>query len=54
MDDADFNAEHIRHGNYSQNNPFIWEDESGTLWDETTGLPIVSNRDRYNTPGSGI
>ena len=29
------------------------QDENGQWWTED-GIPMISNRDRYNTPGSGI
>lgn len=35
----------------TQNNPFVVEDEDGVFWDEQTGLPLISNRDRYVKPG---
>lgn len=47
-DDVPENA----HKYNTQNNPFIVEDEDGVFWDEQTGLPVISNRDRYYRAGT--
>lgn len=40
------------HEYVSGNSPWTVEDFDGTAWNEETGMPVVTNRERYYTPGS--